>query len=272
MKRLLVKSIFTLLFLTTIILPQQDPVVQKIIEIGKSDNQTMHHQDILCNRIGGRITGSDAYSTACNWVMSELKSWGLEVKLDEVGEVPVGFNRGPWFGKMIKPAEEILEFVTPSYTAGTKGVQRGHVVIIPKTDAQFDSMKSKMKGAWVLIEGENTGLPRDRDSVVSLTKKLIAVGTLGTIQLTKVPIRCLDSRCVNSWDNLPALCDIKLIDTQFNEIKSLVEKNEEVILEFDIQNFFKPGPIKYHNVIATIPGEDISDEYVVLGAHLDSGE
>ena len=270
MKRLFQSLLFILFVLTTVVSSQQDPVVKKIIEIGKSDNQTMRHQDVLCNRIGGRITGSDAYRTACNWAMSELKSWGLEVKLDEVGEVPVGFNRGPWSGKMIKPAEKNLEFVTPSYTAGTKGVQRGHVVIMPKTDAQFDSMKSKIKGAWVLIEGENTGWPRDRDSVVSLTKKLTAVGALGTIQLTKVPIRCLDSRCVNSWDNLPTLCDIKLVDTQFNEIKAMVEKNEEVVLEFDIRNFFKPGPIKYHNVIATIPGEDISDEYVVLGAHLDS--
>ncbi|MCX6169320.1 MAG: M20/M25/M40 family metallo-hydrolase [Ignavibacteriales bacterium] len=270
MKRLFQSLFFILFVLTTVVSSQQDPVVQKIIEIGKSDNQTMRHQDILCNRIGGRITGSDAYQTACNWVMSELKSWGLEVKLDEVGEFPVGFNRGPWFGKMIKPEMKNLEFVTPSYTAGTKGVQRGHVVIMPKTDVQFDSMKSKMKGAWVLIEGENTGWPRDRDSVVSLTKKLNAVGALGTIQLTKVPIRCLDSRCVNSWDNLPTLCDIKLVNTQFNEIKAMVEKNEEVILEFDVRNFFKPGPIKYHNVVATIPGEDISDEYVVLGAHLDS--
>lgn len=270
MKRLLVKLILTLLFLTTIILPQQDPVVLKIIEIGKTDNQTMVHQDILCNRIGGRITGSDAYHAACIWAMGELKKWGVDVKLEEVGEIPAGFNRGAWFGKMIKPIEKNLEFVTPSYTAGTKGVQRGHVVIMPQTDAQFDSIKSKMKGAWILIDGENTGWSRDRDSVVSLTKKLTAAGALGTIQLTKVPMRCLDSRCVNSWDNLPTLCDIKLLDTQYNEIKSLVQKSEEVILQFDIRNFFRQGPIKYQNVVATIPGKEFSDEYVVLGAHLDS--
>ena len=270
MKRFLLNLICAFLFLTTIILSQQDPVVQKIIEIGKTDNQTMVHQDILCNRIGGRITGSAAYRTACLWTMGELKKWGLEVKLEEVGEVPVGFNRGAWFGKMIKPTEKNLDFVTPSYTAGTKGVQRGPAVIMPQTDTQFDSMKNKIKGAWILIDGENTGWPRDRDSVVALTKKLTAAGALGTIQLTKVPMRCLDSRCVNSWDNLPTLCDIKLLDTQFNEIKSLVQKGDEVILQFDIRNFFRQGPIKYQNVVATIPGSEFSDEYVVLGAHLDS--
>lgn len=271
MKRSLLYSIIVLLFISTSVVPQKkDPLVEKIIEIGKTDNQVMRHQDILCNRIGGRITGSDAYRTATNWVYNEFKSWGLEAKLDEVAEVPVGFNRGHWSSKMIKPSEKFLDFVTPSYTAGTKGVQRGHVVIMPATDAQFDSLKNKFKGAWVLIDGENTGWPRDRDTVSSLTKKLSAVGALGTIQLTKVPMRCLDSRCVNSWDNLPTLCDIKLLDTQYNEIKSLVQKGEEVILEFDIRNFFKPGPIKYQNVIAWIPGTEFPDEYVILGAHLDS--
>jgi cyclophilin family peptidyl-prolyl cis-trans isomerase len=238
--------------------------------MGKADNHVMYYQDILCNRIGGRETGTDQYLTACNWAVSELKKMGFKVQLDEVGETPVGFLRGHWAGKMIKPSEKVLDFVTPSYTAGTKGIQRGPVVIMPKTDAGFDSVKSKMKDAWVMIDGENTGWPRDRDSVVALTRKLMAVGALGTIQLTHVPIRTLDSRCVKSWDALPTLCDIKLVDSQYNEIKSLVQKNEEVILQFEIRNFFKPGPIKYYNVIGTLPGTKYPKEYVVLGAHLDS--
>ena len=270
MKRLLLNSALLLFIFTAIIFPQQDPVIKKIIEIGKTDNQVMRYQDILNNRIGGRLTGSDQYITACNWAMSELKKLGLKVQLDEVGEVPVGFLRGNWTGKMITPTEKVLEFVTPSYTAGTKGIQRGPVVIMPKTDAGFDSVKSKMSGAWVMIDGENTGWPRDKDSVVALTRKLTAAGALGTIQLTHEPIRTLDSRCVKSWDDLPTLCDIKLVDAQYDEIKSLVQKGEEVILEFEIRNFFKPGPIKYYNVIGTIPGTKFPNEYVILSGHLDS--
>ncbi len=270
MKRLLQLSLFSFFVLVATVLPQQDPVVQKIIETGKKDNQTMSHQDFLSNRIGGRPIGSDAFINAVNWVSKELLSWGLKVELDEVGEVPVGFNRGPWFGKMIKPKEMFLEFGTPSYTAGTKGIQRGAVVTMPSNNMLSDSIKNKIKGAWVLIDGENTGWARDRDSVVLLTRTLLKAEALGTIQLSKAPISLLDSRSVNSWENLPSLPDIKLLDTQFNEIKSLLQKGEEVILEFDIRNFFKPGPVKFHNVIATIPGSQYPDEYVILGAHLDS--
>jgi hypothetical protein len=55
----------------------------------------------------------------------------------------------------------VLHFATPSYTAGTKGVQRGHVVLEPKTKEEFNRMKGKLKGAWVLITGESDGFPID---------------------------------------------------------------------------------------------------------------
>ncbi|HRW63932.1 MAG TPA: peptidase M28, partial [Bacteroidales bacterium] len=140
---------------------QQDPVVEKIIEIGKTDNQTMNHLDILSNRFGGRLIGSDAYENAAEWAASKFREWGMEVEMDEVGELPVGFNRGPWFGRMLSEEGMILHFATPSYTSGTKGVQRGHVVIEPKTQKEFDRMKGKLKGAWVLISGESSGWPID---------------------------------------------------------------------------------------------------------------
>lgn len=55
-------------------------------------------------------------------------------------------------------------FVTPSYTSGTKGLQRGHVLIEPRTQEELDRMKHQLKGAWVLISGENVGWPVDRSA------------------------------------------------------------------------------------------------------------
>jgi carboxypeptidase Q len=264
--------VLTLLFIfsSNNVSAQQDAQIKKLVEIGKTDNLTMQHQDILCNRIGGRPIGSDNYTNAALWALNEFTKWGLNAELDESGEMPLGFDRGPWFGKMIKPKEMHLYFGTPSFTAGTKGVQRGPVVIMPSTSAGYDSIKEKFKGAWVLIDGVNDGWPRDKDSIRTNTKKLLAAGALGTIQISHLPFRLLDDRNAKSWDDLPVLCDIKLLDKQFEEIKSLVSKGEEVVLEFDIRNYFKQGPIVYHNVIATIPGTEFPDEYVVLGAHLDS--
>ncbi|MCB2220220.1 MAG: M28 family peptidase [Bacteroidetes bacterium] len=165
-------------YLTT--LAQTDPVVEKIIQIGKTDNQTMDHLDVLCNRFGGRPIGSDAFENAAEWAASKFREWGMEVEMDEVGELPVGFNRGPWFGRLLGAEGMHLHFATPSYTSGTKGVQRGHVLIEPKTQEEFDRMKGRLKGAWVLIGGENNGFPIDisaeadqkRDSIIQVNASI----------------------------------------------------------------------------------------------------
>ena len=84
---------------------QTDPVVARIIELGTRDNQVMTWNDFASNRFGGRETGTNAYTDATQWAVWQFKQFGLDAQLDEVGEVPVGFNRGPWFGKMLKPTE-----------------------------------------------------------------------------------------------------------------------------------------------------------------------
>jgi carboxypeptidase Q len=169
---------------------EDDPVVRKIIELGARDNRVMTWADYASNRFGGRVTGSNAYNDATAWAVWQFKEWGIDAELDEVGEVPVVFNRGPWFGKMLKPIEKGLRFGTPSFTAGTKGVQHGPVVIlradpfsipgqatggvpvarenvekkgaaVEAAIAEVNANKAAFKGAWVLIPGASSGLARD---------------------------------------------------------------------------------------------------------------
>jgi len=299
-------------------LAQTNQVAAFIVEKAKTDNQTMHHLDVLTNRIGGRLIGSAAYETATNWVANMLKTWGLEVEIQEVGELPVGFDRGPWFGKMIDYDGFDLHFVTPSYTSGTKGVQRGPVVSEPKTQVQFDRMTGKLKGAWVLITGTNDGWPIDysergdslrrviiaknditqsyNDSITRINranpnktpiplkeledapalfyKEMREAGILGIIQSSTVPIRALyDRRNIEKMDfytNLPECPDIKLDENQYKIISQKVTERRYFLLEFDIRNHFRPGPVKYHNVLGTIRGSEFPDEYVMSGGHLDA--
>ncbi len=316
----LFRTIFTLLLFVGLIssaYSQNDRVVKEIIRLGQTDNQTMHHLDVLTNRIGGRITGSDAYENAVRWCADQFRKWGMEVILDEVGELPVGFNRGPWFGRMLSDNGMILHFATPSYTAGTKGVQRGHVLMEPKTRTEFDRMKGALKGAWVLITGTNDGWPIDysstgdsirasiikeneeierknreiaaenrknpegeqkpllplKDAPALFYREMCEAGILGIIQSSPVPIRVLyDRKNIEkmSFDNLPTIPDIKLDEHQYKIIEQMVKERRYFQLEFDIRNHFRPGPVKYYNVLGMIRGTKYPDEYVIMGGHLDS--
>lgn len=150
-----------LLILALIVLPAlgwaQSAAVKKIMQMAREDNRTMQHLDILCNRFGGRPAGSDACDNASEWAMRCFEEWGYDVKLEKAGELSVGFNRGGWWGQLTGEENMHLHFATPSFTAGTKGVQRGHVVIEPRTQEQVNRVKHLLKGSWVLLNGHNRG-------------------------------------------------------------------------------------------------------------------
>lgn len=180
MKTKLTILLFISLLSVALVQAQSDSVVEKIIKTGKTGNRTMDHLDVLCNRFGGRPIGSDAYENATEWAALKFIEWGMQVQLDEAGELPVGFNRGPWFGRMLSDNGMDLHFATPSYTSGTKGVQRGPVLIEPRTQAEFDQMKERLKGAWVLIEGESDGWPIDISARADSLRDSIKVANAAT--------------------------------------------------------------------------------------------
>jgi hypothetical protein len=316
MKRVLL-NILASCFVFSALSGQQSKVTERIIQLGKTDNRTMQHLDVLTNRFGGRITGSEAYENAALWCASEFKKWGMEVIMDEAGTLPVGFDRGPWFGRLLSDNGMDLHFATPSYTSGTRGVERGPVLIEPKSRDEFEHMKGALKGSWVLIGGQNSGWPIDfsqhadslrakviayNDSISKINRdisrqnyenrdkspkelfplkqepalfyhEMCQAGILGVIQSAAVPIRVLyDRKNIDrmTFETLPTVCDIKLDENQYAVIEKMVKERRYFLLEFDIRNHFRPGPVKYYNVIGVIKGSEYPDEYVMMGGHLDS--
>lgn len=270
-------------------LSAQDKVIQKVMELGRTDNRTMQHDDFLSNVIGGRIVGSHNLEDAEKWVAAQFKSWGLEVEVQEVGQINVGFSRGPWSGRMVGGEEMTLHFGTPSYTAGTKGPEKGHVVLEPKTQRDFDRVKGTLKGAWVLIDGKTNGLAIDstpegdanriakreakEEVIAPFYREMVNAGVKGFIRYGELPLQVLYDRanCYNlTMDTLPQVCDIILDIRQYEAIKAKVLAHDDFQLEFNIRNNFFQGPVKYHNIIGKIKGTKYPDEYVIMGGHLDS--
>ena len=77
-------SLFVLFSFNAFLFSQNNSVTEKIISEGKSNNKTMFIADVLCNRFGGRVTGSAAYTNAANWVYDELKNYDVEDETDEL--------------------------------------------------------------------------------------------------------------------------------------------------------------------------------------------
>jgi carboxypeptidase Q len=248
--------------------------VERIVSAGREDNQVMDHLDVLCNRIGPRLTGSDNLTNACEWVRDRFASFGIDnARLEQWGEFPVGFNRGPWLGRVIQPEPRSLEFITMAWTAGTKGLVRGKAILAPKDKKELDEAKQKetIAGAWVLLPRPRSGAPRpDPAFARSLRKELEDARAAGIVIPSSSELLVTGGAQRISWDKLPAFPAITLLRKQFEEITGWLDGGKQVTLEFDIRNHFKKGPIKLYNVMADIPGSELPDEYVIVGGHIDS--
>ena len=304
------KLLIWMMFLLPVTAWAQSAAVKQIMKMAKEDNRTMEHLDILCNRFGGRLAGSYACETAEKWAKKCFEEWGYDVKLDKIGDMSVGFSRGGWWGRATGDENMVLHFVTPAFTSGTKGPQSGHVVLEPLSHTELERNRARLKGAWVLIEcptesgfalprGDSKRFVDKRDAILKqndeiaekqgkrpdrsemnkempalLYDEMVEAGVLGFIRSTPVPLNALHDTLVirrnHTFDMIPSVPDILLDEEQFARLHKAASERRKVTLEFDIRNYFRPGPIPYHNVVASIKGSKYPDEYVILSAHLDA--
>ncbi len=233
---------------------------------GLENSQVMAHLDHLVNRIGPRLTGSDNLTVAGEWAVDKFKSFGIEnARLEQWGDYAVGFNRGPWWGRMTKPVE--MEFVcnTNAWTAGTKGPARGLVVAAPKDADELAAMKGKLHHVWMLN-------PNGR-LLAKLTAAMEAEGGFGFVtgrSGRRGELLLTGGRPSRNMDSLPNLPMVRLKNDAYEAVVKQLDDGKEVEVEFDIRNHFRKGPIPLYNVVADIIGTEFPDQFVVVGGHLDS--
>ncbi len=86
----------------------------------------------------------------------------------------------------------------------------------------------------------------------------------GTVQVTSVGSR--------PWapDAKKQPTSLVLAAEHYNRIMRIRERDIPVEMEIDVRVTFSDDDLMGHNVIADIPGTDLADEYVMVGAHFDA--
>jgi carboxypeptidase Q len=249
-------------------LPQTDPTVDHLFAL--EDLQVMDHLSQLVDGIGPRLTSSDNLTEACEWAADRMREFGLQnVRLEEWGTFPVGFNRRLMTGRQLAPLKQALVFTTMAWAAGTDGPSRGPVRLGPANPEEIASMKGTLKGSWILTSGARPRYDNDGDSFgAQLGNFFDEEGILGTISAGRGELVHTGGRSRIDYDNLPHRVAVSLRRDQWQDMHRTLEAGEAVEVEFDLDYEFVQGPIPLYNVIGEIPGE--TDELVIIGGHIDS--
>ena len=234
---------------------------------GLTNSKVMDHLDHLVNRIGPRLTGSDNLTVAGEWARDTFQAMGLEARLEPWGEFAVGFNRGPWWGRMTSPEPMELVCNTDAWTAGTRMPSRGKLVPAPKTSEELAALQGKLAKVWLLNPPASM--------MKELTAAMESEGGFGFVG-GSMPRDGRESLLLTGgnprvdMDKLPKLPFVRLHADSFAALQKHLDAGQAVEVEFDIRNHFRKGPIPQYNVIADLKGSEHPDQFVVVGGHLDS--
>lgn len=254
-------------------------VARAILKESNENSQVMQFQDELCHDYGSRLTGSLAYNRAADWAVDEFTKMGLDARLDKWGEWKVGWDREQWMGRMVAPAKLELQVATPAWTGGTRGIARGTLIMMPKGQEEIDVLAMRAdEGDQLWLYG---ALPRG-DRAVPIRALLDHKNVHGIVQSAtstgwnsksyKNQIRVFGDRNggLVPYESRQRWAQAVVRDDQSKELEQAMAGKEPVVIEFELRNRFRKGPVALNNVVADLKGTEFPDEYVIICAHLDS--
>lgn len=229
----------------------------------------------LSDGLGGRLTGSPAYERAAQWAVGKFRGYGIENVRVESFTIPNGWQRGEAQAEMTAPMQRPLHVASLGWSPSTpRGGVEGDVVVIG--DLAPDSIRSqaaRIKGhivlfdrAKILAEGYRKVLPKLRPAYVALHE----AGALAVLFPDSEKDNVLNAHAVGFHAQLGPLPVVQAgMEDSLLLMRLLQASREKVSVKLDVQNTTS-GPVQIHNVIAELRGRERPDEWILIGAHLDS--
>ncbi len=272
-------------------------MLDRIRNEGLANSKIQDFLIYICDVYGPRLPASPQYVKAGEWVIGKAKELGLVNSAMEVyGTFGRSWELQKYYAAMIEPQYMPIIGYPKAWTPGTNGVLRGPALLLtPKTLADLDPYKGKLKDAIILLQGEQD-LPISFEPVASRLlepdlQKLMLAPEPGARRMGAPPMQDMMARqqlqqaitkflktegagvvlepgrgkdgtvYVSSGGSRMKGADmpvpaIAVATEQYNRIVRILQKNVPVVLEVEVQARFTADDQPGTNVIAEIPGVD----------------
>ena len=278
-----------------------DPVIRRMWEEGMNNSQAGALAQVLMDSIGPRLAGSPGYDAATDWVVSKYEEWGVPVRKERYGTWR-GWQMGSVHVDLTAPRTQTLNAHLLAWSAGTDRPVEGEVVLLPEaaTREEFDRWARTARGKFVLVtppemmcrarqELEANATPETVawvDSMraqsreawgrrVALFRGQGAPNLLATLDSARVA-GVFSSNWSGGWGATRVFAGstrnavaVDLSCEDYGLLARLAANDQGPRVRVAAQSR-ELGTVPQFNVIAEIRGSEKPEEYVLLGAHLDS--
>ena len=227
----------------------------------------------LCDRVGGRITGSTAMDRAVQWGTEKLKAAGVDSVDTETFSVPFLWLPGTAELAVTAPESFPLRVVAAPGTASSQGVIEARVVDVGLgLAADWAKAGTATSGAIALVHTQEMKTFDDLFDEYMRAGPLLKAAAQAQVKgliIQSTRPRGLLYQHPMLFGRSPGTLPVVLVSREQADRVAYLADRTEARVRMDVVN--RIGPMyDALNVVGEIRGKEKPEEVVVLGAHLDS--
>jgi Zn-dependent M28 family amino/carboxypeptidase len=228
---------------------------------------------LLTDEIGGRVPGTPAMKRAVAWAVSAFKSSGADSVHTEEFSIPNSWAEGATRMDVTAPVRFRVRAVSMGWAPALAPAQHLPVVDVGEGTADDFARAGNIVGKVVLV---HTTILKTWDDLFGEYLKatpIVAAAVKGkakAVAFTATREHDILYRHTNTANGRLEELPMVLVAREDGErMARLLASGKKLFVDLSIPNR-TGGPIQTANVVAELRGNEKPDEYVVLGAHLDS--
>jgi hypothetical protein len=242
----------------------------QIIDAALRDDAGYARLATLCDRIGNRLSGSEALLRAVKWSAEEMKQAGLTNVATPPVMVP-HWVRGKEAGEILTPVERSLHLLGLGMSVGTAPAGITADAVVVGDFAELAGLGAKVAGKIVVFNAPYEGYGRTvayRVGGASQAAKLGAVGVL-VRSITPLAMQLPHTGTLQYATDAPQIPAAAISIEDALLLKRLQDSGSTPRVHLEMQAHMEPDQ-EAANVVGEIPGSEHPEEIVVMGGHLDS--
>jgi carboxypeptidase Q len=227
----------------------------------------------LTDQIGGRVPGTPAMQKAVQWGVDAFKAAGADSVKTEDFSLKASWTEGATEVSMVAPEAFKLRAISITWAPALAAHSHVRVVDVGEGMVSDFAKAGDVAGAIVLVHSKEMKAWADLDAeyvgaLVTITEAVKAKALAVAFQSTR-PNDLLYRHCNSDQGEIDRIPMVLVAREDAERVGRLLASGQKLYADIAIPNRVG-GPITAKNVIAELRGSEKPDEFVLLGAHLDS--
>lgn len=249
--------------------------VRRVIAEALKPSPLESNLEHLTDSIGGRVPGTPAMEQAVAWAQQAFRAAGGENVHAEPFQIPRSWAEGKTQFSIVAPLALKLHAVSVAWAPPLAALHHAQVVDVKDGTEDDFRRAGDIAGRVVLVHGKVIqtwdDLNEEYDRVPPIIRRALAGKAAAIAWIAERDRDLLYRHTDTQTGELEPIPQVIVAREEGLRIARLIASGQQIYADLEIPNRVA-GPLTTANVVAEIRGSQHPEQFVILGAHLDSWE